>query len=174
MEFDGRLEICEKLEPSFVEVDLISRNDLLGGKIGDCEVAVSVKRLNRLNRHELVVCIAEDTDMRCVWGRDVMRLIVHVVLHHKLMQFFEVVEVRLELRIRCQQSASICDDGRKGAYMKFRCPSMRLPRGVKNHNRFPCHAAPWGILLEGDFLLLIKWFNIIQWAVVDNIGHDLP
>ena len=97
MKFDGCLQICQKLQSSFVKIDLISFNNLLGGKTSDSKVVVSVKRLNLLDEHDLVLCIADDTDMGCAWIRNVTWLIVHIILLDKIMQFLEVVKVRLEL-----------------------------------------------------------------------------
>ena len=97
MEFDGCLQICQKLQPSFVKIDLISFNNLLSGKTSDSKVVVSVKRLNCLDGHDLVICIADDADVGCAWVGNVTWLIVHIILLDKIMQFLEVVEVRLEL-----------------------------------------------------------------------------
>jgi len=55
--------------------------------------------LNCVDGHGLVLRIAEDADVGCVWVGNITRLIVHVIFLHKIVEFREGVKVRSKLII---------------------------------------------------------------------------
>lgn len=92
------MKIFQKLQARGVKLDgLVHLDDLLNGNVRDQEVLVSQQRLNGLDRLRLVIPIGEHSDMALVWGRDVSRSIIDVILDDEIMHFLEVAEVLFEL-----------------------------------------------------------------------------
>ena len=94
------LKILQKLQPSFIELDIVSRNNEFHWELRDHNMPVAQHILNLLGAHSIVICILFRADAARIRVREVAWFVLNIILHDAPIQLLEVLQVGFELRVQ--------------------------------------------------------------------------